>query len=98
MANFCGNFKGGRPPQQCPVCKEAESVDTQMHSFQCKVMADELTISGRYQEIFTPNIDVHVARTVTNIEEFREEKLRKYTNGHNTKRNKKENDSKRADR
>ena len=34
MAKFWGNFKGGRPPQQCPVCKEPGSVDTQLHSFQ----------------------------------------------------------------
>ena len=75
MANFWGNFKGGRPPQQCPVCNEAGSVDTQQHSFHCKVIAEKITISGKYQEIFTTNIDVNIARTVTNIEEFREEEL-----------------------
>ena len=76
MAIFWGNFKGGRPPQQCPVCKEAGSWDTQLHSFQCKVITEKITIEGNYQEIFTTNIDVNIARTVTNIEEFREEIMR----------------------
>ena len=38
MARFWENFKAGRPPQPCPVCKDGLSVDTQRHSFNCKTL------------------------------------------------------------
>ena len=75
MAKFWGNFKGGRPPQQCPVCKEPGSVDTQLHSFQCKVLAENINMEGNYSEMFTTNIDKNIARKLENIEKFREELL-----------------------
>ena len=29
IARFWENFKGGRPPELCPICKDADSVDTE---------------------------------------------------------------------
>ena len=74
---FLENFKGGQAPKPCPVCKEERSIDTQMHSFQCKVLADNIGIEGTYADIFCPKVDKGVAKTVTNIVKFREQYLDK---------------------
>ena len=56
--------------------QEPGSVDTQLHSFQCKVLADNIHMEGNYSEIFTTtNIDKNIARKLENIEKFREELL-----------------------
>ena len=49
MMKCWGNFKGGWPPQKCPICKEQGSMDTQEHSFQCRVM--NINIEGEYQKV-----------------------------------------------
>ena len=75
MMKCWGNFKGGRPPQKCPICKEQGSVDTQEHSFQCRVMKKLINIEGEYQKIFSDNVHEKIARTVGKIEKLREEIL-----------------------
>ena len=73
MARFWEHFKGGRPPQPCPVCKEAQSVDTQSHSFQCGVINENLTGNGHYENLFGSRVDENTAKLVENIEKFREQ-------------------------
>ena len=73
MAKFWGNFKGGRPPQQCPLCKEEGSVDTQVHSFQCKTIKINIQIEGENKDVFKHLIDEKIARTVERIERIRED-------------------------
>ena len=77
MARFWENFKGGRPLQPCPVCKEAQSVDTQSHSFQCGVINVNLKVEGDYKHLFGSRIDVKTAKLVENIEKYREQFLDK---------------------
>ena len=50
MAKYSENFKGGKPTKMCPVCET--NPDTQMHSFQCKVLRENLKIEGKYMDIF----------------------------------------------
>ena len=77
MARYWENFKGGRPTDPCPVCKEAQSVDTQPHSFQCGVTASNVTINGSYYNIFGARVDEITAKTVENIEKYRQHFLEK---------------------
>ena len=77
MARFWENFKGGRPPQHCPLCSKAMNVDTQPHSFQCEVLAASININGNYENIFETKVNQKVAITVENIEKFRQPYLEK---------------------
>ena len=77
MAKFWENFKGGRPPEPCPICKEVDSVDTEEHSFKCKVITSNISIEGEYIEIFGTRPGQKIAKTVENIEKFREQYLDK---------------------
>ena len=77
MARYWENFKGGRPPDPCPVCKEAQSVDTQPHSFLCEATALNVKINGNYSNIFGTRIDEMTAKTAENIEKFRAQFLEK---------------------
>ena len=72
MDKFWGNFKGGR---QCPLCKEEGSVDTQVHSFQCKTVKVNISIEGDNKDVFKNVIDEKIARTVNRIERIREDLL-----------------------
>ena len=71
MERFWGNFKGGKPPQPCPVCKDVLSVDTQEHSFRCKVLAESMKLSNNYKGIFSSEVEHEIVITVENIEKFR---------------------------
>ena len=73
MTKFWGNFKGGRPPQVCIVCKEAQSTDTQQHIFECKALAQIINIEGKYEEIFRTVIDEKLVKTLENVMKIREE-------------------------
>ena len=70
MAKFSENFKGGKPTKVCPVCET--TTDTQMHSFQCKVLSENLKIAGKYTDIFTPRIGKNLAETLERILKMRE--------------------------
>jgi hypothetical protein len=73
MARFWDHFKGGRPPQPCPVCKEAQSVDTQSLSFKCGVLNENLSVEGEYKNLFGSRVDEKTAKCVENMEKFREQ-------------------------
>ena len=75
MENFGENFKAGKQTKPCPVCKESE--DTQSHSYQCKVVAGNISINGDYKAIFTNKIDKKVAGDIERIVKFREGYLEK---------------------
>ena len=77
MARYWENFKGGRPPDPCPVCKEAQSVDSQAHSFHCEVTASNVSINGNFCNIFGVKVDEKTAKTVENIEKFRAQFMEK---------------------
>ena len=75
MTKCWGNFKGGRPPEKCPICKEDDSIDTQDHPFQCKVIKQILKIEGEYQQISKQTANKEIAKTVEKISKLREELL-----------------------
>ena len=70
MARFWENFKGGRPPELCPICKEADSEDTEEHSFKCGVITSNIPVDGEYSEIFGPWAGQKIAKIVENIEKY----------------------------
>ena len=65
MAPFGDNFRGGRESVCCPLCKE--NVDSQSHSFKCKVLKEEIEINCDLSEIYTDTISLETAETVTKI-------------------------------
>ena len=71
MEKFGENFKCGQPTKPCPLCQE--STDTQSHSFQCRVIQENITLTGNYMEVFSPNMDKKLADTIENIVKFRED-------------------------
>ena len=70
MERYGENFKGGKPTKPCPVCQE--SIDTQSHSFQCKVVRENVTVNGDYMEIFSTKVDKKLSESLENIAKFRE--------------------------
>ena len=72
MARFWENYKAGRPPQPCPVCKDVQSVDTQRHSFKCKTLTGNIEVNGNYEDIFSSQIADQTLKSVEKIEKFRE--------------------------
>ena len=73
MENFSENFKGGKPVKQCPICDE--NLDTQSHSYQCKVILKNIKISGNIEDIYNQTISKEAAKTLENIVKFRENYL-----------------------
>ena len=71
MERFWANFKGGKPPQPCPVCKDEQSVDTQEHSFSCKILSENMKISNNYKGIFSSEVEHEIVKSVEHIEKFR---------------------------
>ena len=70
MERYGENFKGGQPTKPCPLCQESK--DTQSHSFECRVISENITVNGNYTEIFSPKMDKKLAETAENIVKFRE--------------------------
>ena len=77
MANYWDNFKGSQYNPVCPVCNDANSVDTQQHSFQCNVLAQYVEVNGKYEDIFYSKVDNKLAETVENITKLRENYIEK---------------------
>ena len=77
MANFWENFKGGQPSKPCPVCKDEETSDSQLHSFCCKIVAKNLSVDGSYGDIFSSKVNITLARSIENIVKCREQYLEK---------------------
>ena len=73
MEKFSENFKGGRPTKPCPLCKA--SPDTQAHSFQCKVIQENIVINATLLEVFSQSNNKPAAETLENIVKFRENYL-----------------------
>ena len=70
MEKFGENFKGGKQTKPCPVCEE--SMDTQSHSFHCKVISRNISVNGNYEDMFTSKVDKMVAEDIERIVKFRE--------------------------
>ena len=75
MSKYSENYKGGKPTTVCPVCKDYP--DTQMHSFQCQVLRENLKMEGNYVDIFSPKIERSLAETLERILKMRENYMEK---------------------
>ena len=64
MANFSENFKGGNDTKPCPLCETG--LDTQAHSFQCRVIKQNIKVNGNLMDIFAEN-NKHLAGVLENI-------------------------------
>ena len=70
MENFSDNFRGGKPTKVCPVC--TSSPDTQAHSFECKIVKENIKIEGKLEDIYTPGAKKEISKTLQQIVKFRE--------------------------
>ena len=73
MIKCWGNFKGGRPPEKCPICQEDDSRDTQDHAFKCRVIKHIIKIEGEYDQIFTQPGSKEIAKTAEKLSKLRAE-------------------------
>ena len=73
MAPMGENFRGGKEHVTCPLCNSA--LDNQAHSFQCEAITKRLEINCDMEDIYTQQISLETAETVTKTLAIREEIL-----------------------
>ena len=71
MAAYSENYRGATGPQPCPVC--GLHLDSQSMSFECPVVKQNITITGKYTNIFKNCADSKLATTLIEIDKFRDE-------------------------
>ena len=69
-ANYSANYPGSDGLKPCPLCYL--HLDCQPMAFQCPEIIKNVTISGKYSEIFSSDVPGEVAKTVTKIQKFRD--------------------------
>ena len=69
MAKFEENYKNGRKNVLCPLCHL--HYDTQSMAFQCQIISSEVSVIGKYEDIFKDDIPLEVAKTLIKIMDFR---------------------------
>ena len=77
MATFSENFRGQFGPVTCPLC--FCHLDNQPMSFQCQTIRENVTIKGKYENIFLDNVQSDLAQTLCEIMKFRENHSNKLT-------------------
>ena len=75
MAPYEENFKGDREHVICPLC--GNHWDSQSMSFQCKYLKEKVEIGCDMTDIYTDDITLDTARTITDMLRARKEKLEK---------------------
>ena len=70
MTVYWENFKGWKLGKHCPVCKEPDKLDTQHHSYRCKIITENVDIREEIADV-SNYVTVDTARTLENIELFR---------------------------
>ena len=75
MKDFGTNFRGGRNNIPCPLCKTHQ--DQQKLSFVCPFILNRITVKGRYESIFEPQIDNDVINTLAKISQIRQDQIKK---------------------
>ena len=69
-AHFKENMKSYYTELLCPLCNE--HLDTQAHSFECRVVKMNIKIEGSYKDVFGKKIKPELAKTLLNITNLRE--------------------------
>ena len=75
MTRYWENFKGTVGLQKCKLCNEPGTIDSQGHSFECKVVKENIEIKVKFTDIFGTTVDSKLAETIEKIEKFRKEQL-----------------------
>ena len=71
MAPLGENFRGKDEFKICPLC--SLHLDNQSLVFQCEVLKREMDIECKLEDLYTDNIKLQTAITITKIEEVREQ-------------------------
>ena len=71
VAQFKENFGDRYDNKTCPLC--SISLDTQVHSLQCAMVKQKITIEGRYSDIFREKISPNISKTLFKISKMRED-------------------------
>ena len=79
MTLYWENYKGWKFTQRCHLCNEANKDDTQIHSFDCRVIKEHLSLEEcRLSDIYSDNISSRLAKSIENIEKLREQVIGKF--------------------
>ena len=79
MKLYWENYKGWKFTRRCPLCNEANKDDTQIHSFDCRVIKEHLSLEEcRLSDIYSDNISSRLAKSIENIEKLREQVIGKF--------------------
>ena len=70
-ANFKDNFGDRYQNKGCPLC--TLQLDTQVHSVQCERVNVEISVEGRYSDIFREKVPSDISKTLIKISKLREE-------------------------
>ena len=72
-AKFKENLKSSYAATGCPLC--FVHPDTQEHSLNCTVVQEEVTIKGKYKDIFEEDIPTNISKTLLEISKLRQNVL-----------------------
>ena len=70
MAKYDDNYRSSSETNICPLCYKHS--DLQYLCVKCPIINDNIDVQGRYEDIFSPNINLQIIRTIENIHNFRE--------------------------
>ena len=74
MAPMGENFRGNEKSKMCPLCQA--HLDNQKLAFECEILKQKIDIQCELKDIYRDDIILKTAKTITEIEELREELLK----------------------
>ena len=74
MAPMGENFRGNEKSKMCPWCHA--HLDNQKLAFECEILKQRIDIQCELKDIYSYNIILRTAKTITEIEELREKLLK----------------------
>ena len=74
MAPMGENFRGNEMFKMCPLCQA--HLDNQSLAFQCEFLKEKIDIQCELKDIYSKNILLRTAETITKIEDLREKTIK----------------------
>ena len=68
-AQYSANYPGSDGLKPCPLC--FLHLDCQPMTFQCPLIKENVTIKGKYSDIFQSDVSSDIAKTIQSIQEFK---------------------------